>query len=148
MEMRRLVVEVDMSPESAAAVDWCAEHASNLDEVVAVVAMEPMGQLMLSFPPSELGYWREQVQDALDRHETESLRAHGVPYRTRIEDGTAWRALTRVAEAEHADAIVVGRRSDGMRSHLGLDEADRLVHHSAVPVIVIPYTEPALAAAS
>ena len=137
MRQHRVVVEVDPSPASASAVRWCADHSDTGDEVIAVASLSNFQELVLSIPPADLDTVRRDIRYVLDHQRTEPLRARGVRYHTRLEDGASWRAVLDVADAEHADAVVVGHR--GHAHGLGSREVQRLVDHSTVPVIVVPY---------
>ena len=138
MELHRMIVEVDGSPESAAAVEWCAEHAGSGDEVIAVAALSFFGEMALAVP-ADLDNAKTDIRHALDHRWIEPLRARSVPYRTRLEDGKPWKAVLRVAEAENADAIVVGQHRAKFLSQIWESPTDRIVHHSDLPVIVVPF---------
>jgi nucleotide-binding universal stress UspA family protein len=140
MRTHRVVVEVDPSPASASAVQWCADHSDSDDEVIAVASLSNFQELVLSIPPADLDTVRRDIRYVLDHQRTAPLRARGVRYHTRLEEGVPWRAVLDVADAEHADAVVVGHR--GHTHGLGSREVQRLVDHSTVPVIVVPYRSP------
>ncbi len=143
MDLHRIIVEVDGSPESFAAVEWCAEHAGADDEVVAVAAMSLVGQLALTMPPSDLSYWQEGTRAALEGSMTAPLRRHHVRYRTRIESGTPWKCIIDAAENEHADAIVLGRHHSRLAEMLSGAGTNKVVQRSTVPVIIVPFIEDA-----
>lgn len=136
MKFHRLIVEVDGSRESAAAVQWCADHTDAGDEVIATAAMSLFGELMLSMPPSDLLSWQGEVRHGLEHAWTEPLRERKVLHHVRMDTGTPWKALLEAAAAERAEAIVVGQH----RGHLFnmSNESDRIAHHSSIPVIVVP----------
>jgi nucleotide-binding universal stress UspA family protein len=51
-------------------------------------------------------------------------------------------AIVRAAREHEADLIVVGMRRSGRAAHLLHDGVDRYVlHHSTVPVVVVPYDQ-------
>lgn len=137
MRLHRLVVEVDGTPESTAAVTWCAEHAAEGDEVIAVAALSFFGEMALAIP-ADLDNAKADIRDALHHRWTEPLRAHSVKYRTRLEDGKPWKAVLHVAEIEDADAIVVGQHRAHFLSQIWDSPSERLIHQSDVPVIVVP----------
>ena len=137
MNANRWVVEVDPSPASAAAVEWCATHIGADGEVIAVGSLTKFQEFVLAVPPSDLTTWENDIRYALDHQRTAPLRAHGVTYRTRLEEGAPWRTVLDVAEAEHADAIVVGHESRGLA--FGSRDVQRLMDHASVPVIVVPH---------
>ncbi len=66
------------------------------------------------------------------------LRQAGVPFTGKTVEGGP-RALLGVANHEHADAIIVGRRGRGGLAELVLGSfSHHVVHHSSRPVIVVP----------
>lgn len=69
----------------------------------------------------------------------ESLfRNEKIPVRTRAETGHAQDVITRVAEEENADLIVVGSRGIGSFQRLFLGStSDGVVHHAHCPVLVV-----------
>jgi nucleotide-binding universal stress UspA family protein len=137
MHANRWVVEVDPSPASAAAMEWCATHVGEGGEVIAVGSLTTFQEFVLSVPPSDLTTWQRDIRYALDHQRTAPLRTHGVAYRTRLEEGAPWRTALDVAEAERADAIVVGHESHGLA--FGSRDVQRLMDHANVPVIVVPH---------
>lgn len=138
MKMHRLVVEVDGSPESQAAVTWCAEQAAEGDEVIVVAALSFFGEMALAIP-ADLDNAKADIRDALQHRWTEPLRARSVQYRTRLEDGKPWKAVLHVAEHEEADAIVVGQHRTSILAKIWDSPSERLIHHSEIPVIVVPF---------
>lgn len=137
------MVGVDGSEGAAAALAWAVEHAPLLDaEVVVVHSMDvalAVPPPMVAAPPFVLGdELRAAMRDAL--HEwCAPLRAAGVPYRAELYEGNPVGAITTIAEHEHADLIVVGRRGHGGFAELLLGSVpSSLTHHAPVPVVVVP----------
>jgi nucleotide-binding universal stress UspA family protein len=133
----RIVVGVDGSDGSAAAVDWCAEVARAANaEVLAVYAFEPLVEWV---PESDPRSWHQVVE----REMTEwvaPLRAAGVPVATRImKDTHPVAALANAIEHDRADLVVVGTRGRGGLGGLRLGHvAIQLVHHAHIPVVLVP----------
>ncbi|HSJ83394.1 MAG TPA: universal stress protein [Acidimicrobiia bacterium] len=73
-------------------------------------------------------------------HETEeSLPLDGVDHETVAELGDPTSRLIAVAEERDAGLIVIGKRGAGLAERVMLGSvADRLCHHSPVPVMVVP----------
>lgn len=143
MNRRRIVVGLDGSPGSKAALDWVIEYAPLLDaEVIAVHSMD----VAMAMPPPTVAAppfvvddeLRAAMRDAL--HEwCAPLREAGVPYRAELYEGSPVGALTAAAEQEHARLIVVGRRGRGGFAELILGSVPHsLAHHAPVPVVIVP----------
>jgi nucleotide-binding universal stress UspA family protein len=144
-DAKRIVVGVDGSPHSAAALEWTARLAREWGaEVVAVYVVNPAPYYAHSFGgpfplPVELDpEWRADMTAQLSGPWTESLAKAGVPYRTLVRDGRPAAVLGEVAEAVGADLIVVGRHGRGAAAELLLGSVSHeLVLHSRRPVLIV-----------
>ena len=143
MRTRRIVVGVDGSTGSAAAVAWCARMAPLLDaEVIAVHAIEsseyslsPSSSPMRPFPDA----WRENISAEVEKVWCAALEMAGVAFRTVLLNAGAAAALLVVADDVDADMIVVGRRGQGGFEELILGSAPHQVaHHARRPVVIVP----------
>jgi nucleotide-binding universal stress UspA family protein len=139
--IRRIVVGVDGSQSSAAAVKWALRLANGLgSHVIAVYAVdipvylpEPYG-LPVQFDPE----WRAALKDEFENKWCKPLKVAGIRYRTVMEDGRAASVINDVADRENADMVVVGRRGRGEVAELLLGSTSHeLVLHSKHPVLVI-----------
>ena len=144
MPKRHIVVGVDGSSGSAAAVSWCAEMAGDLDaEVVAVYALPPILDLVPpASPPSAPVYYsdetRQQLVEQLEDR-CEPLRRGGAAYQATIAEGRPAETLMRVADDTDAAMIVVGRRGTGGFVELVVGSVPhQLTHHATRPVVVVP----------
>ena len=69
----------------------------------------------------------------------ESLPLEGVDYETVEELGDPTSSLLAVCERREADIVVIGRRGSGLAERVLMGSvADRIVHHSEIPVLVVP----------
>ncbi len=126
-----VIVGVDTSRESLAALDWALELAGRLD--ARLIAVHSVGLL------EEGGY---QPHPDLIAIIEEARGRVGASAATRVEptqeDGVPAGVLLRVAKRERADLIVVGSRGlGGALRQLG-STSEALVTKSPVPVVVIP----------
>jgi nucleotide-binding universal stress UspA family protein len=139
--MDRIVLGVDSSPGSAAAVRWCAAHAAG-SEVVVVHAVAPLVTLVPPPGPAPVGPRDPEDRAALATQLRElcgPLDEAGVPWRSRIVDSPAALGLEEVAVDEDAEMIVVGRRGHGQSlSHLIGSVPRRLAQHAPRPVLIVP----------
>ena len=114
--INRIVVGVDGSEHSAAAIDWAARMAKGMgSEVIAVFAISPpiyfdTGYAQPVIPVQFDESWRAEMKKEFEDRWCKGLRASGVRYRTVMEDGRAASVIAQVADQADADVIVVGRR--------------------------------------
>ena len=139
--IRRIVVGVDGSEPSAAALKWVVQLAKGLgSHVIAVYAVdipayfpEPYG-LPVQFDTE----WRAAVKEEFENKWCKPLKVTGIRYRTVMEDGRAASVINDVADRENADMVVVGRHGRGGAAELLLGSTSHeLVLHSKHPVLVI-----------
>lgn len=136
-----IVVGVDGSPQSAAALEWAiglarATHA----EVVAVHALYlPIyagSGYEAALPVDE--DWRREQEKIFVTEWCAPLRKSGVSYGTIFRDGQPASVIAEVADSYEADLIVVGRRGRGQVAELLLGSVSQdLTHHSLRPVLVV-----------
>lgn len=143
MASRHLVVGVDASEGSAAAVAWCAGVAGDLDaDVVAVHAVDlaPYATPPTSFALPVLSpEWREALRYEMTDVWCAPLQRTGVAHRVLLVDGPAAPTLIDVADDLHADLVVVGRRGHGGFAELLLGSVPHhLSHHCPRPVVIVP----------
>jgi nucleotide-binding universal stress UspA family protein len=139
--VRRIVVGVDGSAESVAALRWaCREASLSAAEVHAVLALEAACHRVASYavpaPRQISGSWgaaRDVLREAVS--EAESLFPD-VSVQTEITEGLAARVL--LDHATHADMLVLGRTSHGPDLYRGAGPVIRACLRAApCPVVVI-----------
>jgi nucleotide-binding universal stress UspA family protein len=142
--IRRIVVGVDGSEHSDAAVEWAARMAKGMaSEVVAVFAVAPpvyfeTGYTAPVVPPQFDPEWRAEMKKDFETNWCKRLRDAGVRYRTVMEDGRPASVIAQVADSVDADVIVVGRRGRGGVAELVLGSVSHeLVLHSKRPILLI-----------
>lgn len=147
----RLVVAVDGSEGSREALLWTTRLARVMEaDVVAVHAVERPAYAGASVPwafgPSLEALdeqWREWVDRVRHLIDTwcRPLRDAGVDYRHVVIEGGAYDLLSYVGNVG-GDFLVVGRRGlGGFRELLLGSFSHHLVHHSPIPVLVVPRAE-------
>jgi nucleotide-binding universal stress UspA family protein len=114
--VRRIVVGVDGSAESVAALRWaCREASLRAAEVLAVLALESACHQVASYAvpaPRQAGGSWGAARDVLRRSVSEALSLFpGVSVRTEIAEGLAARVL--LDQAADADMLVLGRNANG-----------------------------------
>lgn len=145
----RLVVAVDGSKGSAQALRWSAWLATvSQAEVIAVHAL-PRPVSAGGYAPWMMGMsssdwqdtwrgWADHVGEKLEREWCEPLREAGVGYRTVVIQGGVSDLISYVQE-QGADFMIVGRRGLGGFAELVIGSfSQQLIHHSPIPVLVVP----------
>jgi nucleotide-binding universal stress UspA family protein len=142
--VRTIVVGVDGSEGSIAALRWAARFALAADaEVVAVHVIEPetYDSRPLGLPRAVLNEadWREAVQDELEARWCVPLAASGARHRVLVEEGHPGPRLAEIARRVHADLVVTGHRGpNGLAELVHGSVSAYVTHHSACPVAVVP----------
>jgi nucleotide-binding universal stress UspA family protein len=140
-KIKRIVVGLDGSADSQAALKWAIAMAKGMGSTVtAVYAID-----LPSFYPEPYAMplqfhdgWRKTMRMEFEERWCKPLREARVRYRAAMEDGRAASVISRVAEAEGADIIVVGRRGRGGVAELLLGSVSHeLVLRSRIPLLVI-----------
>jgi nucleotide-binding universal stress UspA family protein len=135
--VRHLVVGVDGSPGSLAAVELCAELASRLDVgVTAVHAYDPVVQWV---PDSDPESWVTQARNEV-RAWAGAVEKAGVPLEVDVDrDVHPVAAIARALDAHPGAAAIVGTRGLGGFTGLRLGRVPvQLVHHTGATVILVP----------
>jgi nucleotide-binding universal stress UspA family protein len=136
---KSIVVGIDGSAESGAALHWAVRHAHDIGanvEAVAVWQQPPQfGLNALPPPPSQAfeAEARQWLADALPEPDSiDSLEVH-----THIEQGDPVTVL--LDYALRADLLVLGNKGRGaLASALLGSVAQRCAHHARCPVVLVP----------
>ena len=142
-EIKVIVVGVDGSKSSRAALSWAYDEATHHDASLTVISTwHPPGLPMTppygSIPPE--GYVSQPQRDALDLlHKLVAdleERNPPVDVRTVIEEGNP--AETLIERSKEADLMVVGSRGHGGFAGMLLGSVSQhLVAHAECPVVVV-----------
>jgi len=152
MSSHRIVVGVDGSEGSKAALRWAVEEAQRVGGWVEVVhAWEFPSLALVSYGNAVMPVLtREDLEKAAEELVCRELASLGeavpVPISVKVAMGQPATALA--TEALGADLLVVGARGRGGFSSLLLGSvSSQAVHHSPVPVVVVPVGRTGVAAA-
>jgi nucleotide-binding universal stress UspA family protein len=137
--IQTIVVGVDGTEGGRRALEWTAARARELHaDVIAVFAMPPASEFVMSIPPLPA----DAVHDLRGHFEHEwcrPLRDADVPYRSYVVEESAAHALVRFAEREGADLVVLGAHGHGGIADRLLGSVSYAVSHAApCPVVIIP----------
>jgi nucleotide-binding universal stress UspA family protein len=139
--IERIVVGLDGSEQSRAALDWAIWMARNAGaEVIAVHAAQP------AFEHSE------PAKVAFESKWSRPLANAGVRYQSLVEEGRPASVIVSIADRVDADVIVVGRRGRGRAIEFLLGSVSReLTVQATRPVLLIsaaPRPAPTVTAAA
>jgi nucleotide-binding universal stress UspA family protein len=135
---KRIVVGVDGSAESAAALEWAVDEARRRGATVEVVHSWHLPTYDATLPITlEPGPFEEGARLTLDRALDDVTPADGAPkIESRLLCGPAGPEL--VDAAKGADLLVVGSRGHGGFVGMLLGSVSQYVlHHAPCPVVVI-----------
>ncbi|GAB3175217.1 universal stress protein [Myceligenerans halotolerans] len=134
-----VVVGVDGSPESLAALDWAASAADRHQAQLTVLSMYETARAPMPGVQAELQDLRVAAEQAL--HRAEGRLGDARPGGHAVEFAVAASAATRVLvqRSRTADMVVVGRRGLGRVSRALLGSvSSTVVAQAHGPVVVVP----------
>ncbi|MFF0777961.1 universal stress protein [Streptomyces sp. NPDC003720] len=134
----KVVVGIDGSPSSYAALRWAVRYAELVGATVdAVTAWELPGLYGWSGPAVDMDVDRDEARDRMRQELTDVLGADAAgSVRTHVVHGNPADVLLRAAEG--AEALVVGSRGRGgfTRALLG-SVGQHLTQHATCPVVLV-----------
>jgi nucleotide-binding universal stress UspA family protein len=135
-EPSTVVVGLDGSPASAAAVDWARDLALRANsQVLAVHAWEPT---VSRIRRADTGMERDEAEENC-RAWSRALAEAGVPTEVRVEEGVPARLLVEVTKSSGAGVLVIGSRGAGGFEGLSVGSvALNVLQHAPVPTVVVP----------
>jgi nucleotide-binding universal stress UspA family protein len=142
----RLVMRVVMSAagadeEGVAACRWCAANLHPGASVTVVVGLSQLGEFVLGVPPFDASGGEAALLGRAEALFCRPLTERGLQCHALLVPERPGQAVLDVAEREHADLIVVGKRPHGPFVDALLGElAAQLVHHPPCPLVVVPST--------
>ncbi len=141
---KAIVVGVDGSETSTRAAVIATEIARSRQAklLLVTVVRPPEGWWGIGGAPptpEALSAALVEGQQQVIKETEEQLPLEGMDYETVEELGDPTSRLIAVAEERDAGLIVIGKRGAGLAERVMLGSvADRLCHHSPVPVMVVP----------
>lgn len=144
-----VVAGFDGSAASRAAVSLAVRRVRGGGRLVVIHAFNPPSD-RYGQPNAQhlLDAGLARARESIDRLSEEVPGLGSVQWSSEIVAGPAADAIVRVAEAEHADEIVVGTRGAGRARALLGSVAHDVLHRARCPVVVIPERALATSAAA
>ncbi len=147
--VKKILVPTDFSELSGEAAQTAVAFAKVFGASIELVHVfvEPAYILpppvdMATFP-FDLAQILDRVQNGLDA-ERDRVQGSGVTVTTTTLSGRAAQEIVAHAKKTHADLIVMGTHGRSGFQHALLGSvAERVVHHSPCPVLVVPMRQPA-----
>jgi nucleotide-binding universal stress UspA family protein len=135
-----LVVGIDGSSNSDAALAWAAAHVAPGGRITAVACRVPAPYALELVPPPPLPF--SELKGLVDQAVERSIGTPGTDIDAEVVvdvvDGDPRTALRD--RAESADLLVVGSRGHRGAAYLLLGSvATSLIHHPTVPTVVVPH---------
>ena len=144
-----ILVSYDGSADAQATIDRVAEVMVGA-EVTVLHVWEPLGRFTRTGPMGSAGSWTDTLDlDAANEDKSQRQAEAGAqrataaglvayPLSVRGDGGVASMILA-IAEELDADVVAMGTRGRGGMASLLLGSVSRdVVHHAAVPVLVVP----------
>lgn len=132
----RIVVGVDGSDHSAAALRWATDHARARGATLEVVHAWQQPDLGgYALPPTTAENLERSAQEVLD-NALRSITRRGLPVEGRVVAGSP--SATLLEAAKGADMLVVGARGRGGFGALTLGStSDQCLHHATAPLAIV-----------
>lgn len=134
----RIVIPVDGSAEATHAAKRGLKLAAVFDATVAVIHVINQKTRRLTRTVKETDQLRDRSEQALT--EIEELASDvGHPITTTLIEGKPAVEISRYADEQNADLIVIGRQGiTGIRKRLLGGVTEQVLHRSDIPVLVVP----------
>jgi nucleotide-binding universal stress UspA family protein len=139
----KIIVGIDESPYSAAALKWVREMRWPADTRILVYSSAPFEAYAL-VEPGGAGVYERIQQELVKAHQMlvtkaeQELRGAGLTVTGRVERGDPREGLVHAAETEHADLLVVGSHGrTGLPRMLLGSVAGHVATHAPCTVVVV-----------
>jgi nucleotide-binding universal stress UspA family protein len=134
--IKRILVPTDFSPASLEALDYAVELAQTSQaELLIVYAIEP---IQYEIPPLMI---KQAQKDAAEKLAGLAARIgkRCSKCRTEVHFGVAYQVIVALSAKAKADLIVMSTHGHtSLRYLLVGSVAERVIHHSTCPVLVVP----------
>lgn len=145
INVKRILVPIDFSAESLAAVDYAVQFARHFGaELLMLHVVEPVYVAEPNVASTDLTTFLDDQQHAaveqLERVRT-SVKRQGQRGRTLVECGVPARVIVEVARRTASDLIVIATHGRTGLSHMLIGSvAERVLRLAGCPVLTVPPT--------
>ena len=146
-DIKRILVPLDFSSNSALALDYAYALAQKFDAALHLVHVcEVPSMMTASMDAYAIAYtdWSQRLGEEAERELTKLLPALArVKVSTEVLFGTPARAIVTAADTNGADLIVMGTHGHGAVMHLVMGNvAERVVRTASCPVLTVREPKP------
>jgi nucleotide-binding universal stress UspA family protein len=139
MEFNKIIVGIDGSENSKRAALVAADLAQTFKGKVTLVSVVRPSEYSLAVEDKAFIESLKEFHDDLVSAVKDDIKRQDIEVDTRIELGTPWKELIRLAKAGQYDLIVVGSRGVGQVAEFLIgSNSTRVVQHAETPVLVVP----------
>jgi nucleotide-binding universal stress UspA family protein len=139
MEFNKIIVGIDGSENSKRAATVAASLAQMFKGKVTLVSVVKPSEYSLAVEDQAFIESLKEFHDDLVQAAKDDINRPEIEIETKIELGTPWKELIRLAKAGNYDLIVVGSRGIGQVAEFLIgSNSTRVVQHAETPVLVVP----------
>lgn len=140
IQLAKILVATDFSPESMRALDYAESLARRYNSHVYLIHVISVDAYPLAAPEVTVGLANTQRREAENRVQEMlfSGRLRDVPHEVLIEEGALWPTLDRIIQKNDIDLVVVGTHGMGTVQKLVIgSSAEQIFRHSTRPVLTV-----------
>jgi nucleotide-binding universal stress UspA family protein len=138
--MRKVVVSVDGSAASKAAVCWCVANLPSDAVVVAVCGMSLVSEFALSVSPLPSDS-EQRIEDVFRNEWCQPLVGAGFEVRPKLVREDDADALVHAAAKERPDALIIGKMPHhALADFFAAGALHEVLHQMPCPILIVPAT--------
>ena len=136
--MNRVVVSVDGSAPSRAAIRWCVHELASGSTVIAICALSVISEFLVSVPPLPSDS-ESRIEDVFEHDWCAPLAEAGFDLKARVVHESDVAALLDTAAREHPDALILGKeRHHTLADLFSASPLHQVLHRLPCPIILVP----------
>jgi nucleotide-binding universal stress UspA family protein len=137
---RKILVPIDLSEHSLLVLERAKGSMRNGDELVLIhVVYDPSELAGFHIPHLSTELAREELLADAGKQMDAFIGKHAPGTRYRLEMGTPFKRILKVADEESASLIVIGSHKGGTMAHFIVSHAsEKVIRNAMVDVLVVP----------